>query len=58
LFGFIQISLRGKQVRGVNSELAGGVENILALYDSGQFNPKECFYCYRNYYSLWKVVIE
>ncbi|KAJ4777649.1 Pleckstrin (PH) domain-containing protein isoform 2 [Rhynchospora pubera] len=35
------ISLRGKQIRRVNSDLAGGVDNTLAMYDSGQFNPKE-----------------
>lgn len=35
-------SLRGKQVHQVPAELTGGLQNILALLDSGQYNPKEC----------------
>ncbi|XP_073000916.1 uncharacterized protein [Typha latifolia] len=34
------LSLRGKQVHQVPTELTGGLQNILALYDSGQSNPK------------------
>lgn len=33
-------SLRGKQVHQVPTEFTGGVENLLALYDAGQSNPK------------------
>ncbi|RLN19158.1 hypothetical protein C2845_PM02G19660 [Panicum miliaceum] len=35
------LSLRGKQVHQVPTELTNGVHNILALHDSGQVNPKE-----------------
>jgi vacuolar protein sorting-associated protein 13A/C len=34
------LSLRGKQVHQVPTELTNGVHNILALHDSGQVNPK------------------
>jgi vacuolar protein sorting-associated protein 13A/C len=33
-------SLRNKQVHQVPMELTSGVQNILALHDSGQVNPK------------------
>ncbi|KAL5230936.1 hypothetical protein ABZP36_029712 [Zizania latifolia] len=34
-------SLRNKQVHQVPTELTNGLQNILALHDSGQINPKE-----------------
>ncbi|WOL09557.1 hypothetical protein Cni_G18310 [Canna indica] len=34
------ISLRGKQVHEVPIEFTGGVQNVLALYDAGQYNHK------------------
>ncbi|XP_042394059.1 uncharacterized protein LOC121984930 isoform X2 [Zingiber officinale] len=34
------ISLRGKQVHQVPTEFTRGVQNVLALYDAGQFNSK------------------
>jgi hypothetical protein len=33
-------SLSGKQIHHVPTELTNGVQNIVALHDSGQVNPK------------------
>lgn len=37
----LRCSLSGKQVHQVPTELTNGVQNIVALHDSGQVNPKE-----------------
>nr|XP_009413254.1 PREDICTED: uncharacterized protein LOC103994598 isoform X1 [Musa acuminata subsp. malaccensis] len=34
------LSLRGKQVHQVPTEFTGGVQNVLAVYDAGQYNSK------------------